>query len=375
MKIGLLKEIKSTEKRVLLTPDGISELIESGHEIFVENGAGDGSHFSDLEYESKGATILPTSEKIFREVDIILKVQPPLPVEYELYSENHLNISFLHLPGNTDRAQALLKQESIFFALESFRDSQNKYPVLVAMNEISANLAIIHAATLLQSQEDGKAILLPATTYSEGATVTILGVGTAGITAASKALQSGAKVNVVDKDFEKLQIFKNNYHADTLNVYEFSRGILRELLIDSDVLIGAAFRLGEKPDLLVREDDVRLMKKGSVVIDLTIEHGGCIETARQSSFEEPVYKFEGILHSCILNLPSAVSHTSSLALSHSALSFISSIANLGIQDSVLSLPEIRSGLKLYHGKVIDQKLAGILNKQLYDIIELFELNL
>jgi len=375
MKIGILKEIKAAENRVMLVPDSVSELVQMGHELFVENGAGSYSSCDDADYESAGAHILPTSEKIFKTVELICKVQPPLPIEHELYQPHHTSFSFLFLNNNPELLKGLLKYNSVFFAAEMFKNSKANLPIMQSMSQIAGLMAVHEAAKYSQKTYGGKGILLFSPPGTPNAKITIIGAGIAGLTAARQSLLLGAQVNLIDIDEEKLQTFTNPNPEAELVTFEFSRGLLREVLLETDVLITAVHTPGRKTPVLVTRNDVKLLKPGSVIIDLSIEQGGCVETSRPTTPESPIYLQDDIVHYCVPNLPSAVPTTASRILSAQAVKYIKQIAQLGIEESVALNPEIRSGLTIYHGKVVNEELAEINNLEYYEALEMLELSL
>lgn len=375
MKIGLLKEIKSSEQRILLIPRDVQLLVDSGHEVYVENGAGSYSNFDDSAYESVGAKILPTSEKIFQLVEFILKVHPPMPVEYDLFLPEHISLSFLNLPNNSDRMNALLKKNSIFFAAEMIKNSQNIRPILSAMSDIAGKLAINQGAKLLEFTSGGKGLLLSGTTGVSPAKVTIIGAGHAGSAAARYALAQGCFVNLMDSDYQKLEFFKFKVPDPRLEIFEYSRAMLREVLLETDILITSAQNAVQKAPVLVRKEDVKLLSPGSVIIDLSIDQGGCVETSRPTTSDNPTFIHEGIVYYCVPNLPSLVPYSASQALSGAVLPYVQLIAQLGCEEAIAIHPDIRHGLNLYRGKIVNTDLAKAVNLEHYDILELLELNI
>jgi len=375
MKIGILKEIKSSENRVILIPRDVEKLIELDHDVYVENGAGLYSSFPDTEYEAVGAHILPTSEKIFSTVEMILKVQPPMPIEQELFAEHHLSISYLFLANNPDLLNSLLKFDSIFFSAELFSNSNDSRPVLKSMSHLAGKIAIFEAARYLQKNQGGKGILLG---YNEGArssNVTIIGAGSGGLAAAEQALALGADVNLIDCNPDKLEQIINPNPLAELITFEFSRGLLREVLLNTDVLITAVQTPGKKVPVLVETADVKLMKPGSVIIDLSIDQGGCVETSRPTTQENPVFIHDEIVHYCVPNIPSSTPTTSSQLMSKAIMPYICQIAQLGCEEVIALHPEVRNGLTLYHGNVVNEDLAGSNRLEYFDVREMLELSL
>jgi alanine dehydrogenase len=242
------------------------------------------------------------------------------------------------------------------------------------MSEIAGRMAVLNAAKYIEKQFGGKGILIGGAGDVESANITILGAGVAGTAAAKIALAIGANVTLMDTDDSKLEPFRS-HQISQLNLFEFSRGLLREILLETDILIASVLVPGQKPPVLVTRDDIKLMQPGSLVIDLSVDQGGCIETSRPTTFDNPTYLFEGIVHSAVTNLPSAVPFTASRALSGAALPYIMQIAQLGTHEAIALSPEIRSGLALYRGKIVNKDLAALQKQEYYDILELLELNI
>ena len=376
MKIGILREIKTTENRVLLVPADVQKLIDAGHEVYVENGAGGYSNYDDAEYESVGAQILPTSEKIFQTVELIGKVHAPVPIEYEVLHDDHIIFSFLYLANNPELVRALLKIKATFFAMEMIRTVKDgRFPILESMSRIAGHMAVTEGAKYLQKTYGGKGILLGGPGGPKQAVVTIIGAGNAGIAATNTALAMGARVNLIDHDFIRLGKVTDALNTQSLDRFEYSRGILRELLIETDLLITAVQRPGQKPPVLVKKEDIGLLGKGSVIVDLSIDQGGCVETSRPTTPENPIFVLQDIVHYCVTNLPSAVAFTSSNALSNAVLPYIMQLAQLGCEEATALNLELRNGLNIYNGKVVNQQLAKAHNLEAYDILELFELSI
>jgi len=375
MQIGILKEIKSTEQRVIVVPQAINALAEAGHDIFVESDAGKSSNFENVEYESAGAKILPTSEKIFQKAQLLLKVQAPQPIEYELFSPDHISFSFLLLPNNPERISALLKRNSIFFAIEMIESFDKKRPVLNVMSEIAGKHSIIQGAKYLEKSYGGKGIQVSGIRNVPPATITILGAGVAGSFAARQALALGANVNLLDEDYNKLIKIQEKGQLPNLKIFQYSNEILQKLLKDTDILIAAVLKSGYKSPVLVKKEDVKLLKPGSVIVDLSIDQGGCVETSRPTTQENPIYIQDEIVYYCVTNIPSSVPYTSSIALSTSVLPYVKQFADLGFQESIAINSELRNGLNLYRGKVVNPVIAKTQGYEYYDILELLELNI
>jgi alanine dehydrogenase len=375
MKIGILNEIRVHENRVLLIPGDVNALVQEGHQVYVEKDAGVDSNFLDTDYEQAGATILPSSEKIFQKVKLVLKVLPPRSIDYEMFTENHIGFCFLHLANNPERLQRLLKCNTIFFSAEMIKTSDNICPILSPMSEIGGKLSVMQAAKYLEKPSGGKGISLFPVTDLPPATITIVGSGTAGGAAAIYALQNGAKVNLLDIDIHKTESIAKKVKNENLHIFEYSGSILKELLSDTDVLITAVLKYGYPTPKLVTRKDLKVMQKNSVIIDLSIDQGGCVENARPTMHDNPIFVQDDVIHFCVANLPSAVPYTSSRVLSAAALPYIKQIASMGFEESISISSELRQGLSIYRGKIVNPQIAKVHGLEYYPILELLELSI
>ena len=375
MHIGILRGIKFLESRVALIPADVRKLVEAGHNVYVENGAGIMSNHDDYEYESVGAEVLPTSEKVYDVANLICKVQNPMPVEFDSLAADHICISFLNLADNPDLLKALLNTKSTFIASEMIGDPERDFPIFNAMNEIAGKLAIIEAGQYLQQNYGGKGILLMGTDLTGPAHLLILGSGVSAQTAARWALLNQAMVIMIDNDIEKLRRFQQGLNNKNLAIHEYSPVILRELLLDIDVLIAAKHAPGFKAPILVGQADLKLLKPGSIVIDLAIDQGGCLETSRPTTAAKPVFIQDKILHFCVSPLAAVVPHTSSAVYSNLLFPYAKAIADLGCREAVAVNSDLRNGLNIYQGKLVNPDLAANFHLQGYDILELFEMNI
>ncbi len=369
MDIGLLKEIKTSEHRVMLIPEAIEELASHGNSIYVENGAGKESGFEDKEYESAGAQILPTSEKIFQKVDLILKIQPPMPIEYELFTAKHISFSFLLPQNGPERLHSLVKSSAIYLAADMID------PINKAMGEIAGKVAITQATKYLERNFGGKGVLFSGACGIPGARVSILGCGPAGDSAAQQSLLLGARVNLIDNNYQNLLTFNSKHSSENLNIFEYDRGLLKNILLETDVLIVTDSRYDSNSKMLIKKDDLNLLVKGSLVIDLSINREDRIEASRETKPDNPTYVQDDIVYFSVPNLPSVVPKTSSIALSNIALNYIRQLAQMGFQETIVSSPELRNSLMIYHGKIVNPILAQDSDYQPYDILELLEINI
>ena len=353
----------------MLIPDAIEKLVSLGNNLFVESGAGKDSGFEDKEYEGAGAQILPSSEKIFQKVELILKIQPPMPIEYELFTAKHISFSFLLPQNGVEKLNLLLKSSAIFLAADMID------PIKQAMNEITGKVVVTQAIKYLERNFGGKGILFSGACGIPGAQVSILGCGQTGISAAQQSLLLGANVNLIDDDYKNLLAFNAENSSEKLNVFEYDRGLLKTILLETDVLIVTGSGSDADSKMRVRKDDLKLLQKGSLVIDLAINKEERIETSRETSPDNPTYIHEDIVYFSVPNLPSVVPKTSSIVLSNIAVDYIRQLAQMGFQETIVSNPEFRKSLLIYHGKIVNTILTKDSTEKAYDILELLEINI
>ena len=369
MNIGLLKEIKSFENRILIAPDAVQELVEGGNTIYVESGAGKGSGFEDKDFESAGANILPSSEKVYSKANLVLKVQAPMSVEYDLFTDKHICFCYLLPLQNPERLQSLLKSGATFFSGELIPSIKS------AMSEVAGRVAIIQAQKYLERVYGSKGILFSGACDIPGARVSIIGNGTSALAAAKQALQFGASVNLICSDYDNLLSFKAEHQSDPLEVYEFDRGIVRNLLLETDVLIITEQSLDEQKKIQLKKEDINVLEAGSLIIDLSLKNGDIIDKLRETKPNEPIYIQDGLVYFSVSNLPSFVPKTSSYILSKSMLKYLHQLTQMGFDEAIATSPELRNSLVLYHGKVVNALLAKNTDYEHYDILELLELNI
>jgi alanine dehydrogenase len=372
MKIGILKEIKATEQRIILVPQDAKKLIESNHHVMIETGAGEYASFRDSEYEKIGAEILPTSEKIFRNAEFIIKVQPPMPVEVDLFNENQICLSFLMATLNPDKSLALLNRKASFFASELLGKNN---PVLESMNEISVDMAFTQASKYLEWQFGGKGIHLGEIKGLHSPKIMVIGAGNIGKMVVKKALSRGLEVYITDINEDNLVSIRNLYDNKSLHICPFSKKKLTNYLKKIDVLITAQVQSGQKASILLTRDEIINMEKGSVIIDLAIDHGGNLETSRPTSPDDPIYKQDDLIYYCVPNMPSALPQTSSQILSRAVLPYITKISDNNIKGAINKYEEVKSGLVFHRGKIVNQMVSENLGYEYFDINELFDLNI
>ncbi|HID38752.1 MAG TPA: alanine dehydrogenase [Calditrichaeota bacterium] len=373
LKVGLLREIKAHEGRVMLTPEGVKVLVKNDIPVFIESEAGILCNYQNLDYERAGAQILPTMEKVFAKADLILQVQPPSPIEYDIITPSHIMISFLNLIHNPERFKALLKTKATFISAELIQDDNGKYPLLMGMSEIAGKYAIHVAQRLLSVVDGGKGRLLAATEFTRPAVITIVGSGKVGRTAALHALANGAQVNIFSLKEGKLDQFVKDYPQ--INVLRFTPEALNHILPETDVLITAVYSLTNDYDIFISRKQLSLMEKGSVIIDISVEQTKTIETSHITSHEQPSFILDGIVHYCVPNIAAAVPVTASRILTKRILPVVKNLALKGLKDSLVEIAGLIPALNIYKGKVTNRFYADHFGYEFYNIFELLELNL
>lgn len=373
MRIGIPKENLKEEKRVGLAPAGVDSLIRSGHSVYVERGAGEGSQFTDAEYGKVGATIVFSAEEVFKRSELIAKVQPLNEVEAELLQEEQTLFTFLHLAvAKKSILENLIKKNITAVGYELIEDSRG-LPVLHAMSEIAGPLSIQVAERYLESNvKGGRGILMGGITGVAPAAVVILGAGVVGTTAARAALGRGAQVIIIDKDLNRLRKIDSHFPGKLTTVmanpYTVTRGVKF-----ADVLIGAVLIKGEKTPHLVTDAMVKQMKQGAVVVDVSIDQGGCIETSRITTLSDPVFSFKDVIHYCVPNMPALVSRTASYGLNNAAIGYIQSIAEHGLANALLDDAGLSKGVCTYKSSCTNEAIASVFNIE-YRKLRIFSTN-
>jgi alanine dehydrogenase len=367
MNIGILKEDPSREKRIALTPAAVHTVISKGANVYIEKDAGEAAHFSDTKYEEVGAKIVYTSDEIFGRSDILLKIAAPTESEIERLIESQILFSALHLAVAKPKIlEGLLNRNICAVAIELLEDGKGGMPVLQALSEIAGHMSIQVASRYLESNHNGRGILLGGLTAVPPASVVILGAGTVGQSATRTALGVGAQVIVLDKDVERLRAIEQrfNYRVTTGLVNEYN---IRKALQFADVLIGAVLIKGEKTPHIVTEDMVKTMKPGSVIIDVSIDQGGCIETSRPTTIENPVFVTHKVIHYCVPNMSSSVARSATYALTNSLLPFVSEIIEEGSDNAIKNDIGLEKGICTFKGCCTNFPTAKRFNVEYSDI--------
>jgi alanine dehydrogenase len=356
MIVGVTKEVKDHEYRVGLTPAGVQELVAAGHAVLVEEGAGEGSGLSDDQYESTGAVLRTDAAAVFAEADLIVKVKEPAPHEYDYLKEDQALFTFLHLAPNPELTRVLLEHRSIAIAYETVQLEDGRLPLLKPMSEVAGKMAVQVGARLLEKTRGGSGVLLGGVAGVEPGTVVILGGGVVGMNSAKVAHGLGADLVIVDLDIDRLRYLEDLFHGH-VHTLTSTRHNVAKAVSEADLLVGAVLVPGGRAPMLVNREMLRTMRPGSVVVDVAIDQGGCVETSRPTSHSEPVFVEEGILHYCVPNIPGAVARTSTFALTNATLPYTLALADKGIRRAMEEDPALARGMNLHRGHVTCQAVA------------------
>jgi len=354
MRIGVPKEIKVHEYRVGMTPEGVKELVNDHHQIFVEAGAGIGAGFADDAYRMAGA-LVTTREEVFSG-DMIVKVKEPQPQEYELLKPDQILFTYLHLAADAKQAQALMSRGVTAIAYETVTAASGTLPLLIPMSEVAGRMSVQVAAACLQQANGGRGVLLGGVPGVAPGKVVILGGGVAGTHAAIIALGMGAEVTILDKSLPRLRELSTQFVGRVRTIYSTSSAI-EAAITAADVVIGAVLVPGASAPKLVSSEMVSKMQKGSVLVDIAIDQGGCFATSHATTHASPTYVVDGVVHYCVTNIPGAVPRTSTLALTNATLPYIKKLAALGATRALLEDVHLANGLNIYRGEVTHSAVA------------------
>ncbi|MEI7960053.1 MAG: alanine dehydrogenase [Chitinophagaceae bacterium] len=360
MIIGVPKEIKIQEYRVGLSPEGVDALSRQGHTIYVETNAGGGSGFSDEAYKNAGASILATAKEVYDIAEMIVKVKEPLAVEYPLIKSGQILFTYFHFAASKELTDAMMKSHAVCIAYETVELTDGSLPLLVPMSEVAGRMAINVGAYYLGKPFGGKGKLLGGVPGVKPAEVLIIGGGIVGTQAAKMAAGLGANVTIMDTNLTRLRYLSDVMPANVVTQYSTVLAI-REKLPHTDLVIGAVLLHGAKAPHLIKKEDLKTMEAGSVVVDVAVDQGGCIETCRPTTHENPVYVEENVLHYCVANMPGAVPQTSTRALTQATLPYALSIANKGWEKACAENPALAKGLNIRAGKILHKGVSEAFN--------------
>jgi alanine dehydrogenase len=356
MRIGIPKERKSAEMRVGLTPASVRELCGDGHTVFVQTGAGEGAGAGDAEYLRAGAEILPDAPSLFDAAMLIVKVKEPQPAECALLKPEHVLFAYLHLAPDPTQTRALVESGATCIAYETVTGDAGDRPLLTPMSQVAGRLSVQAGAASLEAVRGGAGLLLGGVPGVPPAKVAVLGGGVVGTNAIQMALGLGADVTVLDRDVERLGALSARYGTALKTSYSTVDSIER-FVLDADLVIGAVLIPGATAPRLVRAQHVAEMRRGSVLVDVAIDQGGCFETSRPTTHADPTYQVDGVVHYCVANMPGAVPKTSTYALNHATLPFVRRLAGRGVHDALYFEADLRSGLNVCRGQVTEPHVA------------------
>ncbi|CAH0540671.1 alanine dehydrogenase [Vibrio marisflavi] len=365
MIIGVPKEIKNHEYRVGMIPASVRELISLGHQVYVETKAGSGIGFSDDDYISVGASILPTASDVFAKADMIVKVKEPQAVERAMLREGQILFTYLHLAPDLPQTEDLIKSKAVCIAYETVTDNMGRLPLLAPMSEVAGRMSIQAGAQTLEKSHGGRGLLLGGVPGVEPAKVVIVGGGVVGANAARMAVGLRADVTILDRNLDTLRKLDEEFQGQAKVVYSTEDAIEKHVLA-ADLVVGAVLIPGAAAPKLITKDHIKRMKTGSAVVDVAIDQGGCFETSHATTHAEPTYIVDDVVHYCVANMPGAVARTSTFALNNATLPYIIKLANQGYREALLSDNGFLEGLNVIHGKVTCKEVAESFNLEYVD---------
>lgn len=360
MIVGIPKEIKNNENRVGMIPAGVAELVKNGHKVYVQHTAGEGSGFADEEYVAAGATILPTIEDVYAQSEMIVKVKEPIEPEYELIREGQILFTYFHFASDKELTDAMYAKKAICIAYETVQLADRSLPLLTPMSEVAGRMSIQEGARFLEKPQGGKGKLLGGVPGVKPAKVLVIGAGVVGTNAAIIAAGSGADVTIVDINLARLRYLDQTLPKNVKTLYSSEYNIKAELPT-TDLVIGSVLVPGDKTPHLITKEMLKLMKPGTVMVDVAIDQGGCFETSHATTHSDPIYEVDGIVHYAVANIPGAVPYTSTLALDNATLPYAIRIANKGWKKACQDDPALAKGVNMVEGKVTFEAVAKLYN--------------
>lgn len=368
MLIGVPKEIKIHEYRVGLTPSGVHELVANGHKVLVESRAGLAIGFTDEHYLQAGAAIAPRCEEVFAQSDMIIKVKEPQPGECRLLRPGQVLFTYLHLAPDPQQAKHLMDSRAVAIAYETVTDDKGGLPLLAPMSEVAGRMSIQAGAHALEKAQGGSGVLLAGVPGVLPARVVVLGGGVVGLNAARTAMGLGADVTILDKSLNRLKEIDNMFGGRIKTLFS-NQAHIEEMIRDADLVIGAVLVPGAAAPKLVTRSMLKSMRTGAVLVDVAIDQGGCFETSRPTTHQEPTYIVDGIVHYCVANMPGGVARTSTLALTSATLPYALALANRGWKEALLADSHLRRGLNVCYGKLTHPAVARDLGQPYIDPVE------
>ncbi len=356
VKIGVVREIKEEEYRVAITPSGVREFREHGHEVLIEEGAGEGSGITDAAFEEQGATMVPTPADVFGEAEMIVHVKELQPSEIEMLRPEQLLFTYLHLAPDPEQTVGLVESGATCVAYETVEDVNGNLPLLAPMSEIAGRIATQAGAFMLEKPLGGRGVLLGGVPGVAAANVVVIGGGVVGTNAAVIAMGMLADVFILDRSLDRLRHIDELYSREASTVYSTTLAV-EELLPKADLVVGAVLVHGAKAPYVVTKDQLSLMKPGAVLVDVAIDQGGCFETSKPTTHSDPVFEVDGVTHYCVANMPGAVPITSTYALTNATLPYALKLADHGLEAAVLADPGLKPGVNVANGKVTLEPVA------------------
>jgi alanine dehydrogenase len=366
MIIGVPKEIKSNENRVALTPGGAMELVRRGHTVYVQSSAGEGSGFEDEDYEEAGAKILATADEVWQIGDMIMKVKEPIQEEYTRCRANQLIFTYFHFASSEELTHAMLKSGAVCLAYETVETKDRQLPLLIPMSEVAGRMAIQQGAKYLEKPVKGRGVLLGGVPGVTPGKVLVLGGGIVGTQAAKMAAGLGALVTILDVNLTRLRYLSDVMPANVTTMFSSEYNI-RKLIQDHDLIVGAVLIPGAKAPKLITKDMLKLMRPGTVLVDIAVDQGGCFETTHATTHADPTYIIDHIVHYCVANMPGAVPFTSTVALTNATLPYAIQLAQKGWKNACKDNVELKLGLNVVEGKVVYQGVADAFGLPMNDV--------
>lgn len=366
MIIGVPKEIKTNENRVALTPAGALELTKRGHQVYVQHNAGANSGFEDFAYEARGAVILNTIEDVYAIADMIIKVKEPIDIEYPLIKKDQLLFTYFHFASYEPLTNAMIKNEAICLAYETVELPDRTLPLLVPMSEVAGRMAVQEGAKFLEKPSGGRGVLLGGVPGVAPAQVLILGGGIVGTQAAKMAAGLGAQVTILDVNLNRLRYLSDIMPPNVITMYSNELNI-RELIRTHELIIGAVLIPGAKAPMLITRDMLKEMQPGTVLVDVAVDQGGCIETCRPTTHDDPIFVIDGVVHYCVANMPGAVPYTSTIALTNATLPYALRLADKGWKEACRHDHALKLGLNVVGGHVVYKGVADAFDLPLVNV--------
>jgi alanine dehydrogenase len=356
MKVGVPREIKDHEYRVGMVPAGVNALVEAGHQVFVEVGAGLGSGILDEHFEQAGAKLVANAKEVYSTADLIVKVKEPQPAEFKLIKKGQVVYTYFHFAASKELTEGMIKTGAVCIAYETMEDKRGTLPLLTPMSEVAGRMSVQEGAKYLERPTEGRGILLGGVPGVEPGKVVIIGGGVVGTNAAKMAAGIGARVTILDVSLDRLRYLDDVLEKNVVTMYSNAYNI-REEIREADLVVGAVLIPGAKAPSLIRREDLAHMKQGAVIVDVAVDQGGCVETTKATTHSNPTYIVDGVVHYCVANMPGAVGRTSTFALTNATGRFAVAIAKHGWKDAAKKFGEIRTGLNVVNGKITYEAVA------------------